>query len=124
MEVHKRKGGVFFYHLAFFVMLILLDSYCCGAAVLVKSNSSFRCDGRLDECLIEEDLELEFLMNPYVSRILANHKEKPNNLDPYKAIFKKPCGETNDPQYQKCIDAFKVKHHGCKCDGIYCRCKT
>lgn len=69
MEVKKEQRGI--YPLAIvFVMLILLNAYCCGAAVLIKSNTTVRCNGRLDECLIEDDLELELLMNPYISRML------------------------------------------------------
>ena len=73
MEVQKGKGGI--YPLAFFVMLMLLiNGYCCaGAVVLVKSNvTTVRYNDRLEESLIEYDLELEFLMNPYISRMLGN----------------------------------------------------
>ncbi|KAB1211539.1 hypothetical protein CJ030_MR6G013281 [Morella rubra] len=125
MEVHKKKGGILLYHLAFLVMLILLDSYCCGAAVLVKSNSSFQCVGRLDECLIEDDLELEFLMNPYVSRILAHGgKTPPQSKDRNNPAFK-TCGQlSDDPQYQKCIAKFQPKHKQCGGKGTYSRgCK-
>ena len=69
MEVKKAKGGI--YALALFVTLILLlNAYCCGAAVLVRRNTTVRCNGRLDECLIEDDLGLEFLMDSYISRML------------------------------------------------------
>ncbi|KAB1211538.1 hypothetical protein CJ030_MR6G013280 [Morella rubra] len=122
MEVHKKKGGILLlYHLAFLVMLILLDSYCCGAAVLVKSNSSFRCDGRLDECLIEEDLELEFLMNPYVSRILAKNGKNPQSGNRDNPAFAS-CGKPNDsPQYARCIDKIKKTKGGNDCKGAYKR---
>ena len=70
MEVKNAKGGT--YPLALFVMLmLLLNAYCCDAAVLVKSNTTVRRNGRLDECLIEDDLELEFLVNPYISLVFA-----------------------------------------------------
>ena len=42
MEVQKAKGGI--YPVAFFVMLMLINAHCSGAAVLVKSNASVRCD--------------------------------------------------------------------------------
>ncbi|KAB1221933.1 hypothetical protein CJ030_MR2G008662 [Morella rubra] len=122
MKVQKKKGGILLNHLAFLVMLLLLGSYFCGAAVLVKSNTNFRCDGRLEECLIEEDLELEFLMNPYVSRILqptgGHNSQNPNQP------FSGPCGNPNDPQYSKCIaDLKNGGNNQCKCKGIYgCRC--
>ena len=71
MEVKKAKGGT--YPLALFVMLmLLLNAYCCDAAILVKSNTTVRCDGQLDKCLIEDNLELELVINPYISRMLAN----------------------------------------------------
>ena len=71
MEVQKGKGGI--YPQAFFVMLMLLINayYCAGAVVLVKSNATtVRYDDRLQESLIEYDLE--FLMNPYISRMLGD----------------------------------------------------
>ena len=75
MEVPKGKGGI--YPLALLFVMLTLYSYCCGAAVLVQSNTStVRCNGRLGECLIEDDLELEFLMNPYINRLLATKKTK------------------------------------------------
>ncbi|KAG6660677.1 hypothetical protein CIPAW_03G121500 [Carya illinoinensis] len=80
------------------MIMMLLDAYCCGASVLAKTNTSFRCSsGRLDECLIEEDLELElgFLMNPYVSRILADQPGTGKTEDPNKPAAK-PCGGPND----------------------------
>ena len=76
MEVKKEQRGI--YPLAIvFVMLVLLNAYCCGAAVLVKSNTTARCNGRLDECLIEDDLELELLTNPYISRMLSDPPSHP-----------------------------------------------
>ena len=68
MEVKYAKGGTI--PLALFVMLMLLLNPCCGAAVIVKSNNTVICDGRLHECLIEDDLELELVINPYISRML------------------------------------------------------
>ena len=77
MEVQKGKGGI--YPLAIFVMVMLLNAYCCaGAAVVVESNTTtVRYNGGLDESLIEYDLELEYLMNPYISRILATPSPTP-----------------------------------------------
>ncbi|KAB1211548.1 hypothetical protein CJ030_MR6G013290 [Morella rubra] len=119
MKVDNRKGRI--YPLAFFSMLLLLrNAYCSDAAFLLTSNSSFGCNGLLDECLIEEELELEFLslMNPYLSRILGDGKGSPNYENPNDPIFK-PCGKPNDPQYAKCIDDIKKKHHGVESKGIY-----
>ena len=100
MEVRKAKGGI--YPLAFFVMLILLNAYCCaGAAILVKSNTSVQCNDRLGECLIEDEVELEYLMSPYISRMLDDNppKEHPavNALDPQKTCEGIGCSK------QKCV---------------------
>jgi hypothetical protein len=89
MEVYNTKGVIIMYPLAVFaiMLMILLNGYgCAAAAALVKTNTTFRCDGRLDECLIEDDLQLEFLMNPYVSRVLAVDIGDP--LDPSSLVFK------------------------------------
>ncbi|KAB1218852.1 hypothetical protein CJ030_MR3G018271 [Morella rubra] len=114
MEVQNKKGGILLLnHLALFLlMLILLDSsFSCGAAVLVKSNSSFRCDGRLEECMITENLELDFLMNPYVSRILQSGGDI-NSKDGGKPAYQNPCGNPQDPQYDQCIAQAKGKNNG------------
>ncbi|KAG6716537.1 hypothetical protein I3842_04G054300 [Carya illinoinensis] len=105
---YNRKGGMH-YSLSFIAMLILLllnaNSCSGGAAVgiqLVKSNTTFGCNGRLEECLIMEDvLELEFLMNPYISRILVpdNNGGTGASKDKNKAY---PCGKPGDP-YANCI---------------------
>ena len=66
-----KKGG---FSVAFLMLLILFNPkfYSCEAAnFLVESNSSsFHCNGRLDECLISEEIELEFLMDSHVIRAL------------------------------------------------------
>nr|POF16649.1 hypothetical protein CFP56_69300 [Quercus suber] len=83
MEVQKAEGGI--YPVAFFVMLMLINAHCCGAAVLVKSNASVRCDDHPSECLIEDEVELEYLMNPYISRMLVDPpKEHPGEDAVYK----------------------------------------
>uniref|UniRef100_A0A2N9HSJ5 Uncharacterized protein n=1 Tax=Fagus sylvatica TaxID=28930 RepID=A0A2N9HSJ5_FAGSY len=93
MEVKNAKGGT--YPLALFVMLILLfNAYCCGAAVLVKGNTTVHCNGRLDECLIEDELELVFLTNPYISRMLANGKPHPT-IKAVQNRNKPACGGTD-----------------------------
>jgi hypothetical protein len=127
MEVYNTKG-VIMYPLAFFAMLILLNGYCCGGAavVLVKSNTTFRCDGRLDECLIEDDLELEFLMNPYVSRVLSGTggpKPLTGGTDVRtKPIVQPPCAGPRDA-YGTCIAKFKdPDNHPCVPNSKYDRC--
>ncbi|KAG6682779.1 hypothetical protein I3843_03G116400 [Carya illinoinensis] len=131
MEVCNPKGGrtatpAFLAMLLMMMIMMLLNAYCCGASVLVKSNTSFRCsDGRLDECLIEEDLELElgFLMNPYVSRILGSTSRTKQALERGKPVIR-PCGQSQDPAYDKCI-APKVKPSKDECHpkiNAYKRC--
>ncbi|KAG6682780.1 hypothetical protein I3843_03G116300 [Carya illinoinensis] len=129
MEMYycNSKGGI---HtpaliLAMLMMIVmLLNAYCSSAAVLAKSNTSFRCSsGRLDEILIEEDLELElgFLMNPYVSRILTGNQggSPPNSNNPQQPAYPKPCGKPQDPQYSSCVNKNKQNNHQCVKKGIY-----
>ena len=73
------------------LIVLLLNAYCCGAAVIVKSNTTVHCNGRLDECLIEDDLELEFLINPYISRVLADAPSQYN-----------PAADNNGDSCPKC----------------------
>ncbi|KAG7986477.1 hypothetical protein I3843_03G083000 [Carya illinoinensis] len=102
MEVQNTKGGGK-HTLAIMLcvmLIVLLNGYCCGAAVLVKSNSSFQCNGRLEECLFElEELDLELLVNPYVSRMLkqgaGDVHPAMNALEASKAAI--PCGQPGDP---------------------------
>ena len=82
MEVQKAKGGI--YPVAFFVMLMLINAHCCGAAVLVKSNASAWFDDHPSERLIEDEVELEHLMNPYISRMLADPPQHPAEDAVYK----------------------------------------
>jgi hypothetical protein len=124
MEVYNTKGVIIMSPLAVFaiMLMILLNGYACAAAaaaVLVKSNTTFRCDGRLDECLIEDDLQFEFLMNPYVSRVLAVDS-KGNPLNPNSPFFKE-CGSA--PSYDQCVAELK-NPDGTKCvnKGAYNRC--
>ena len=74
MEVQKGKGGIYLLAILFVMVMLLINVYCCaGAAVVVESNTTTvrYNNGRIEESLIEYGLELELLMNPYVSRILA-----------------------------------------------------
>ena len=89
MGAYNRKGGI--YPLAFFVMLILISTYCDGSDVLVKSNTTSSCNGGLGECLIEDDLE--FLVNPHrVSRMLVGLSGDSGNREkPF------PCGGLKEP---------------------------
>ncbi|TYI18481.1 hypothetical protein ES332_A07G093900v1 [Gossypium tomentosum] len=55
--------------LVFTVTIVLLETNGCKAAFLVKSNFSYKCKGRLNECRIAEaldselELELDMVMN-------------------------------------------------------------
>ncbi|KAG6682775.1 hypothetical protein I3843_03G116800 [Carya illinoinensis] len=123
MEVYcNSKGGIHTPALIL-AMMMILNAYCCSAAVLAESNSRFRCSsGRLDECLIEEDLELElgFLMNPYVSRILAKTGTgNAGNAD--QPVFPGPCGKPGDPAYAGCIEKQKSKPSQCVRKSDYSR---
>ncbi|KAF5480600.1 hypothetical protein F2P56_001336 [Juglans regia] len=132
MEVCNPKGGrtaaLAFPAMLLLMMMItmLLNTYCCNAAVLAKSNTSFRCsDGRLHECLIEEDLELElgFLINPYVSRILGTSAPVQTENPDEPSV--KTCGNLlhDNPAYSKCIAKYKPKPSECvRSTNSYKRC--
>ena len=90
MEVQKGKGGIYPLAISFVMVMLLINAYCCaGAAVVVESNTTtIRYNGRLEESLIEYDLELEFLMNPYISRILQT---PPKSVTAVSLIKGQPC---------------------------------
>jgi hypothetical protein len=127
MEVYNTKGArvIIMSPLSVFaiMLMILLNGYgCAAAAVLVKTNTTFRCDGRLDECLIQDDLQLEFLMNAYVSRVLddAHQPASPGGQANDGTIPVFPtCGGQN-----YCVPKSGPKgEHGCgPKDPVY-RCK-
>ena len=80
MEVQRGKGGIYPVALWFVMVMLLINAYCCaGAAVVVESNTTtvWYNNGRVEESLIEFDLELEYLMNPYVSRMLKPQESHP-----------------------------------------------
>ncbi|XVE72331.1 hypothetical protein DITRI_Ditri11bG0031100 [Diplodiscus trichospermus] len=91
MAFQKRKGD---FLLAFAVMIILLEANGCRAALLVKSNTTYHCNGRLDECRIAADVELEFglVMNANIIRILQGGSNLHPGVaanNPHKPAF--PC---------------------------------
>ncbi|GMY14000.1 receptor-like protein kinase feronia [Fagus crenata] len=107
MGAYNRKGGI--YPLAFFVMLILISTYCDVSDVLVESNTTSSCNGGLGECLIEDDLE--FLVNPYrVSRMLIQYS--PGTGTKGKPAI--PCGSK---RYSNCYNKPK-----CGRRDVYDRC--
>ena len=112
MEVHQKgKRGIYPVAILFVMVIFLINAYCCaGAAVVVESNTTtvrYNND-RLEESLIEYDLELEFLMNPYISRVLDS--------DSYH-----PTSRTNDPESRPC-EPTKNNQNPCS-GGKKCRPK-
>ncbi|XVF20654.1 hypothetical protein REPUB_Repub12eG0020100 [Reevesia pubescens] len=100
------------------LMIIFLKPNCGGADVLqVKSNTTYQCDGLLNECRIGEGLEsqLDFLMDYAVIRILqAANKAK---LSSNSLNAKKPV-QTNCKVYTNCI----AKGGNAECKNIFaCR---
>ncbi|XVF85604.1 hypothetical protein PTKIN_Ptkin17bG0130300 [Pterospermum kingtungense] len=107
------------------VIIIPLKPNCGRAAVLMKSNTMYKCKGLLNECKMAQDLksELDFLMGTSVIRILAGGKiEKlsTNALDAslavqhgcqsgsYHACTAKPIG----PKPPNCRDTYDCKGKG------------
>ncbi|XVF58450.1 hypothetical protein PTKIN_Ptkin07bG0067800 [Pterospermum kingtungense] len=66
--------------LAVMITMIPLKPNCGRAAVLVKTYTTYHCNGLLNGCLIADDLEseLEFFMDSNVIRILGDGKGGPN----------------------------------------------
>ena len=95
MEVQKGKGGIYPLAILFVMVMLLIYPYCCaGAAVVIESNTTTLRynNGRIEESLIEYDLELELFMNPYVSRILQNGDPAiAVTLDKTRAFCEPPC---------------------------------
>ena len=108
-KLKKEQRGIYPRAIVF-VMLILLNAYCCGAAVFVKSSTTVCCNGRLDECLIEDDLDLELLMNPYISRMLKGPSSHPG------------VNAVNNRNSRACENS--ICSEGCKkCNSFDCSCQ-
>nr|POF02115.1 hypothetical protein CFP56_56758 [Quercus suber] len=106
MEVQKGKGGIYHLAILFVMVMLLIYPYCCaGAAVVVESNTTTvrYNNGRIEESLIEYDLELELFMNPYVSRILkqGDSVTKPA-LNPNREVCTGSCGTNCKPYDRVC----------------------
>ncbi|TXG74887.1 hypothetical protein ES288_1Z001800v1 [Gossypium darwinii] len=73
--IEKRKTNLL---LASTVIIFLLKINHCGTAFIVKSNTSYNCNSRLDECRAVETFnselvwELDMVMNSNFVRILAS----------------------------------------------------
>ncbi|KAM3760924.1 hypothetical protein ACB098_01G230000 [Castanea mollissima] len=93
MEVQKGKGGLYPLAISFVMVMLLINAYCCaGAAVVVESNTTtVRYNGRVEESLIEYDLELEYLMNPYLTRILGKDPDFVTDASKIRGKACKPC---------------------------------
>ncbi|GMN25988.1 hypothetical protein TIFTF001_037330 [Ficus carica] len=102
--------------------VILINANSGGAAVLVKSNATYGCfTGREEECLIAEDLDLEYLFMEYSShaaRVLqtidpssvGTQANKPETV---------PCPNGMGNQYN--CDTMKNKKKAPKCRDKYDR---
>ena len=83
------------------VLLLVINTNCCRAAVLLKRNATYEryCDnggGGDENCLIaEEYLELEFLMDSHVSRMLADGQSGGTNGANNPNAHTQPCGQAN-----------------------------
>ena len=93
--------GFYQFSLALVVMMMILLKPNCGrAAAVLKSNTTYQCNGLLNECRIEEDLEseLDFLMDSNVIRILQaanNGKISSNALIATQAVQEHCVSYTN-----------------------------
>ncbi|PON39451.1 hypothetical protein PanWU01x14_304840 [Parasponia andersonii] len=95
------------------VILMMTTIKCCAAAVLVKGNATYDrycINGGVanENCLIAEDLDLEFLMDSHVSRMLADAKPKPkpkpaSGGSEIQGSAVQPCGETEKGE-PNCMD--------------------
>ncbi|EOY17500.1 hypothetical protein QQP08_023073 [Theobroma cacao] len=96
----KKKGEI---SLAFVLMIVLLETNTCRAALIVKRNPSYQRNGRLDHYRIAEDLELELdlLVSSNFIRILADDG-KP--VDIYATLDSGHQAQKNCPSgsYEQC----------------------
>ena len=108
MEVQKGKGGIYPLAILFVMVMLLIYPYCCaGAAVVIESNTTTvrYNNGRIEESLIEYNLELELLMNPYVSRILAGGKSVTAGTgNPKRPVCTGSCGTNCRPFDRVCAN--------------------
>ncbi|KAH1130978.1 hypothetical protein J1N35_002356 [Gossypium stocksii] len=86
--------------------VIILKINHCGTAFIVKSNTSYNCNSRLDECRTVEtfnselEWELDMVMNSNFVRILASGGGTgTGNTGNANQQWQKPC---SDPQYASC----------------------
>ena len=118
MEVLKGTEGKYTLVPFLVILILLFYPYCsAAAAILVKSNTTVHCNGGLNECLIEDEVELDFTMNPYVTRILKGGKKNYVTPDTNKANRSR-CNAIKSCVGQKsCSNSYsrncglKAKHH-------------
>ncbi|XVF58453.1 hypothetical protein PTKIN_Ptkin07bG0068200 [Pterospermum kingtungense] len=79
-------------------LIVPLRPNCGRAAVLVKTNTTYHCNGLLNGCIIGEDLqsELEFFMASNVIRILGQTSIDDTNSAESKWQKKCPDGKSYD----------------------------
>ncbi|OMO50621.1 hypothetical protein COLO4_37979 [Corchorus olitorius] len=76
MGIEKKKGELMVI-LVVMMLMLGLKAKCYRGAVIVKSNATYECksNGRLDDCRIAQDLELELdmlMINSNVFRVLQD----------------------------------------------------
>ncbi|KAM6600755.1 hypothetical protein CsatA_020364 [Cannabis sativa] len=91
---------------AIVVVVLMMTSTiknCCEAAVLLQRNVTYdrycpNGGAADDNCLIAEDLELEFLMDSHVSRILVDHPKTKTGGSGNADAPVQPCGNVKHGQ--------------------------
>ncbi|MBA0790340.1 hypothetical protein Gohar_014999 [Gossypium harknessii] len=117
--IEKRKTNLL---LASMVIIFLLKISHWGTAFIVKSNTSYKCSSRLDECRTVEtfnselEWELDMVMNPNFVRILeGGGGTGTGNTGNAVKPWQRPCP---DPQYASCPPLAGGKPN---CRGTYDR---
>lgn len=110
----KRKTN---FLLASMVIIFFLKINHCGTAFIVKSNTSYKCNSRLDECRMVEtfnselEWELDMMMNSNVVRILVSGSGTgTGGTGNANQPWQKPCPH---PQYHSC-PALASKKPNCR----------
>ncbi|EEF31379.1 conserved hypothetical protein [Ricinus communis] len=98
-----RKRGFPFVLLA--ILTVCSTTFYCKASTpdhKSKSNKTFRCEhGHLDECLIASDMELELVMDSYITRILGGKSDSATSVAKV-ATETIVCKDGQSPSYFHC----------------------
>ncbi|TYG60779.1 hypothetical protein ES288_D07G095100v1, partial [Gossypium darwinii] len=117
--IEKRKTNLL---LASMVIIFLLKISHWGTAFIVKSNTSYKCNSRLDECRTVEtfnselEWELDMVMNSNIVRMLQSGS----------ATITGSTGNANEPSQKNCPEpsygsSLPATGSNPNCKGIYCR---